>query len=449
MPVLATPNIDEREQRCVERRSKVAYIVSRFPKLTETFILYEMLAVEDGGLQIELYSLQREKTSVMHPEAAAYVRRAHFQPFLSWAILRAHLFFLWRKPRAYFKALTELLRRTYGSARYFFAAIAFFPKMVYFARQMSADGVEHLHAHFASHPAAAAFVIHHLTGIPYSFTAHGSDLHRERRMLREKVSAAAFVVSISGYNRRVIFDECGPQVAGNVVVIHCGVDTLQLQPSDAQHAGSASDPFAILCIGTLHEVKGQTHLIEACRLLHQRRVAFQLHFVGDGPDLSALQQQSERAQIASHVTFHGRKNRTQVIEHLRTADVLAAPSVPSKDGRREGIPVVLMEAMSCGLPVVASDLSGIPELVEHATHGFLVRPGDTCALADALERLSGDPELRRRFGSVGRTRIIDEFDIRTNAGLLVDRFRSVTQKRQPPSDQLEPRTCSVPTKSPS
>src|SRR5215212_3195570 len=185
-------------------RLKVAYIMSRFPKITETFVLYEMLAMQQQGVQIELYPLQRERTKVMHPEAVPFVERAHFQPHFSLAILLTQLYFLLHKPRTYLGVLWTLVQANWGSLRYLVGALAFFPKSAHIARLMVADGIVHIHAHFASHPAAAAFIIHRLVGIPYSFTAHGSDIHRDRHMLAEKVAESAFVAAISDYNRELI-----------------------------------------------------------------------------------------------------------------------------------------------------------------------------------------------------------------------------------------------------
>jgi colanic acid/amylovoran biosynthesis glycosyltransferase len=406
-----------------KRQLKVAYIMSRFPKITETFILYEMLAMEQQGVQIELYPLLRERTTVMHPEAIPFVERAHFQPFISWPILRAHLHFLWRKPRAYLGALWTLLRANWGSFRFFIGALGFFPKTVYFAYMMTAEGIMHVHAHFASHPAAAAFIIHRLVGIPYSFTAHGSDLHRDRHMLLEKVAEAAFVVPISTYNKEMIISECNGQFRNNIAVIHCGVDTQVFRPhAENSLPQRGSGPLTILCIGTLHEVKGQTYLIEACRLLHERGIDLACHFVGDGPDLAALTKQVVQAGLADQVHFHGRLTRAEVADLLRNVDVVVTPSVPINNGRREGIPVVLMEAMSSGVAVVASGISGIPELVEDERTGLLVAPRDPQALANALERLHDDPKLRRRLGWAGRDKVVQEFDLYKNAAILAQYF---------------------------
>jgi colanic acid/amylovoran biosynthesis glycosyltransferase len=204
--IVARPRQVEVARRAATR-PRVAYIMSRFPKLTETFILYEMLALEEQGIQVELYPLLREHTTVMHPEAVAMVERAHFQPFISWPIVRAQLRYLLRKPGAFLGTLWSLLRGTIGSLNFFVGALGIFPKTVYFAELMEAEGVQHVHAHFANHPTVAAFIIHRLAGIPYSFTAHGSDLHVDRHMLREKVAEAAFVVPISSYNQQLIVEE--------------------------------------------------------------------------------------------------------------------------------------------------------------------------------------------------------------------------------------------------
>lgn len=400
---------------------KVAYMMSRFPKLTETFVLYEILAVQQQGAAVELYPLMREHTKVMHAEAAPLVEKAHFLPFVSLPILRSNVRFMLKNPRAYFGALWSGIRATWGSVRYLGGIVSFFPKTVHMAHLMSQDGIQHIHAHFASHPAAAAYIIHRLTGIPYSFTAHGSDLHRDQHMLCEKTAEAAFVIAISGYNKDVIVQKCGENMRDRVLIVHCGVNGEVFHPRTQP---KQSDHFDILCIGSLHEVKGQTYLIDACRLLRDRGMDFTCHFVGGGEDLETLQAQVTEAGLADRVRFHGQIPRTQVLDLLEAADVVAAPSVPSQDGRREGIPVAIMEAMGSAIPVVASRLSGIPELVDDGQSGILVEPRDSAGLADALERFAKDPALRQQFGQAGREKVLREFELNNNAATLIRLFRS-------------------------
>ena len=401
------------------RQLRVAYVMSRFPRLSETFVLYEILALERRGVAVELYPLLREQARLVHPEAVALVERARYLPFLSPSIVRSQIHFLRRRPRAYLGALGDLLRGTWGSLNFLVGAIGIFPKVVHAARLMAADGVTHVHCHFANHPAAAGFLVHRLTGIPYSFTAHGSDLHVDRHMLREKVEEAEFVVAVSNYNRDIILEECGRRFADKVIVLHCGVDTDVFRPEEAPRPES---PFRILCVGTLHEVKGQAYLVEACRLLADKGMDFACHLVGDGPDRPALERRIAEAGLGERIVLTGSLTREEVAALLRKADVLAAPSVLTRSGKREGIPVVLMEALGSGVPAVASDLSGIPELVQDGVTGLLVPPGNAEALASALTRLAGDPELRRRLGLAGREKVLAEFDVETNAAALAGRF---------------------------
>jgi len=404
-----------------QRRLKVAYVMSRFPKLTETFVLYEMLAVEEQGVDVALYPLLRQREPVVHHDAVALCERAHFQPFLSGPILQSQLIFLRRSPRTYLSTLWGLLRGTWGSLNFFAGAIGIFPKVAHAARLMAAEGVDHVHCHFSNHPAAAGFVIHRLTGIPFSFTAHGFDLHVDRRMLCAKVAEAAFVVPVSEYNKELIVEECGESARKKLAVLHCGVDTKFFKPAEVAVEG----PLSILCVGKLHEVKGQAYLVEACRLLAEAGVDLVCNFVGDGPDRRALTQRIADTALEGHVSILGERDRVQIAALLNTAHVLAVPSVPTSSGKREGIPVVLMEAMSAGVPVVASRLSGIPELVEDGVSGLLVPPGDAPALADAIRRLHDDPSLRRRLAAAGREKVLEDFDVRRNAAELVRRFQTV------------------------
>lgn len=403
-------------------RPKVAYVMSRFPKLSETFVLGEILAVEEQGVEVELFPLLRQRDDVVHSEARHLAQRAHYQPFLSFSILSSQLYFLRTRPREYLGALHDLMRGTWGSVNFAVGALGIFPKVAHAARLMSAAGVDHVHCHFSNHPAAAGFVVHRLTGIPYSFTAHGSDLHVDRHMLCKKVSEAAFVVPISEYNRDLILEECGDQARAKLAVIHCGVDTNFFHPPEHP---PPDRPFSLLCVGTLHEVKGQKHLVEACRLLTEAGVDVKCTFVGDGPDRRALSGQIAAAGLEGRVEITGHRTRAEVAELLHSAHILVAPSVPTRKGKREGIPVVLMEAMASGVPVVASRVSGIPELVVDQVSGLLVPPGDERVLAATIGRLNADRALRERLATAGREKVVREFDVHANAADLVRRFEAL------------------------
>ena len=395
---------------------KVAYVMSRFPKLTETFVLNEIRAVERLGLQTEIYPLLRERQAVVHEEAAPLVARARFQPMVSLPVVMANLETLFRRPAAYFSVWSDVLRGTWGSANFFLGAVGILPKCVWMAREMEQDGISHVHAHFANHPAVAAYAVHRLTGIPFSFTAHGSDLHVDRRMLPEKVDAASFVVAISHYNKSMIVEECLGKNADKVHVVHCGVDPEwfgQRRPS------AGRSPFEIVCIASFEPVKGHRYLIRACQQLLLRGIDFTCHLVGDGPQKNEIERQISLAGLSEVVVLHGAKTRLEVARIVARSDAAVLASAPTRRGKREGIPVALMEAMSAGLPVVASSTGGIPELVNHDHNGFLVPPGDPQALADALERLAVDAALRDRLGRAGRETIVREYNQQQCAADLI------------------------------
>lgn len=410
---------DERGVGGGRRETKVAYIMSRFPKLSETFVLNEILAMEASGVGVEVYPLLRERQPVAHPEVDRWVERANFHPFLSLPILRAHAHFLRRDPRTYLRTLREVLGKTLGSTNFFVGALGIFPKSVRFAYEMESGGVTHVHAHFCTHPALAALIVHRLTGIPFSFTAHGSDLHVDRRMLDTKVEAAAFAVTISEFNREVMVAECGEQARERIHVVHCGIDPSYFSPSEAS---GRRTPFQIVCVASLEEVKGHRYLIDACRVLRDRGWDFECHLVGDGPRRRRVEAQVSRTGLASRIHVHGGKPRPEVARLLSSAHVAVLASHPTRDGRKEGIPVALMEAMAAGLPVVATAISGIPELVANEETGILVPSGDPDALAHALERLLEDGELRARMGRAGRARVLADFELSASTRALLRLF---------------------------
>jgi glycosyltransferase involved in cell wall biosynthesis len=393
------------------RSPKVAYIVSRFPALTETFVLYEILAMEKLGVGVELYPLLRTRSKVTHPEAERWVHRAHYLPFLSLAILRAQWYFIRRDLVAYCKVWADVLRGAWGSANYFFGAIAIFPKVVLWAYDMLDQEVVHIHAHFANHPAVAALIIQRLTGIPFSFTARGTDIQVDRHLLKRKVQAAEFAIAVSNYNKTIMIDECGPAVREKIHVVYGGVDVDRLSPP---HAKSSVGAFRILCVARFEEVKGHPYLVEACRTLQERGVDFECRLIGDGPLLPSVKKRIEEAGLSKEVRLLGPRVYREVIHELWQSDSLVLPSVPTALGNREGIPNVLKEAMACGLPVVATSIGGIPELVEDGQTGILVPPKSGIALADALQRLYDDPTLRRQLGRAGKERVLRDFSLRTS-----------------------------------
>ncbi|MBC8160024.1 MAG: glycosyltransferase [Roseiflexaceae bacterium] len=398
---------------------KIAYLMSRFPKISETFILYEILELQRLGMQVEIFPLLRETAPVMHSEARALVERAHYTNILTKEVLQAQRYWLRRQPAAYLHAWVQAIRGNASSPKSLSRALVVVPQAALFAQRMVELGVSHLHAHWATHPALAAYVVGLLTGLPYSFTAHADDIYVERPMLDEKIRRAHFVVTISEYNKRFLSELYGEAAASKIAVVHCGVDSSIFTPRAPAPSNSL---FTIVCVARLEQKKGHTYLVEACAQLKAQGLSFRCMLVGDGEERPQIESQIKRLGLEDTVILLGQQPRSRVAELLAEADVMVLPSVTTAKGRQEGIPVALMEALATELPVVASAISGIPELVEDGHTGLLVPERDPTALATALARLHSNPELGRRLGAAGRIKVQREFDLQRNTATLHHMF---------------------------
>lgn len=397
----------------------VAYVVSRFPVLTETFVLHEIEALRALGWRIELFAIRRERALVTHAGARGMESRVYFAN--APLALAANARLLAQRPRQWL----ELLRMTVGGTRCSPSVLArtllVLPVAVGWAEQMRRLGVRHVHAHFGSYPAYAALVAAQLQGIGFSFTVHAHDLFADNIMLAQKGRLAEFVVTVSEFNRQLLAPLLGPDDAGRVRVIHCGVDTRAFQFRRCQ---SNAPQHALLCVAALREYKGLHHLVEACRLLQTSAPDqhFVCRIVGDGPQRSALESQIRLAGLGGSVQLVGARTETEIRRLLAMSDTFVLPSVVARNGYMDAIPVALMEAMASGIPVIASRLSGIPELVHDGETGLLVPPGDPPAIHNAVLRCWHDPTSSLERAVRGRALVEREFNLMTNASHLAAAF---------------------------
>lgn len=408
------------------RPLRLAYLMSRFPKATETFILYEILELERLGHRVEIFPLVREQEAVVQPGAAALVERAHDLRPWSGPVLAAQLHWLRRRPRTYLGSWLGAIRGTFRSPRFLIRALVAVPIGAAIARRVVELDLDHIHAHWATHPALAAWVASRLSRRPYSFTAHAHDIYVERAMLDEKIRSARFVVTISEVNRRMLAGWYGASADAKTVVIHCGADPAVFAPPATLRDPAVADAdlrSELVCVASLQPQKGQRFLVDACGLLRDAGRSVHCTLVGEGEERPLLEERILALDLADVVTLAGSQPRDRVVAFVGSADVIVQPSVVLRSGKTEGIPVALMEALAAERAVVASGVSGIPELVVDGVTGLLVPPGDTAALAAAVGRLLDDPVLRTRLGQAGRRKVLDEFDLRTNTALLADRFR--------------------------
>ncbi|MEK7326305.1 MAG: glycosyltransferase, partial [Chloroflexota bacterium] len=283
-------------------RARVAYIMSRFPKISETFILYEILELGKLGLDIEIFPLVHHREPVKHSEADALAQHTHYYPLLSWAVLTAQFFWLRRRPTAYLGAWWGAIRGNLRSPKFLSRALAVVPLAALFARQMQTLGVTHVHAHWATHPALAAYIIRQLTGLSYSFTAHSHDIQADRTMLGEKIRHARFVITISEHNRNFIGALYGPTAVDKTRVVHCGIDPEVFQPRQDRKPNAT---FTIACVARLEEIKGHIYLIEACAYLKDRGIPFRCLLIGDGLTRPQINAQIASLKLENHVSLLG------------------------------------------------------------------------------------------------------------------------------------------------
>lgn len=397
------------------RSPKVAYIISRFPTTSETFILYEILELERQGTPVDVFSLTRHPRAVDHPGAAALDRRAHYGRVPDLGVWASQWHWLWRRPRTYAAICARVLWETCGSFKHLSRALVVIPVAAGWARRLERLRVAHVHAHWATHTALAAYVVHRLTGLPYSFTAHADDIYLDQTMLGEKLERARFVVSISEYNRKFLSDRYGAAAGAKIVVIHCGVDPQVFAPQSRRTAGQ---PWTLICVARLSEKKGQALLLEASARLKAEGIALRCWLVGDGEDRRKLEALIDRLNLGAEVELLGPQPRPRVVDLLSQADVAVLPGITTTEGRRDGIAVALIEGAAMALPVVATESAGTPELVVDGVTGLLVKEGDIDALVRALRELHADPAGAARMGEAGRAKVVSEFNLATNVARL-------------------------------
>jgi glycosyltransferase involved in cell wall biosynthesis len=273
-----------------------------------------------------------------------------------------------------------------------------------------------IHAHFASLPTAVARAVAAYWRAGHSFTAHAHDIYvpENRRLLRRRIHDASLVLTCTAYNQRFLEGRARAQDRRKVRVAFHGLDFASYTPSEAREEG--------LIVGgaSLEAKKGLENLIEACAALVRSGRRIRCVIIGEGPERQRLLEAIERHGLGDTITLQGRIPNSQVTEHLRRAAVLAHPSVVDAHGSMDGIPNFILEAMAVETPIVASDISGIPEVVHHGETGLLIRPGSVDELTAGLISLLDDRTSRERMGAAGRALVLERFDVHRNGAIVAD-----------------------------
>jgi len=413
---------------------RIAYVLGRFPVLSETFILREITDLVALGVPIDVYALSRGADEVAQPVAEGLLDRVMYRPPVwslalpRWSVLR----YAARRPRRFLSLLRDA-RRALSPGRAGRSAIALtrLAAACVFARTMEQRGTRHIHAHFLGAPTQVAFMAADLLSLPFSVAAHASDVFVRRRLTEFDCAIAreaTTVVACSRFLAERLTEAHGiPREA--IAVIHHGI-----KPESVQITRQLAEPPLILAVGRLVEKKGFHHLITACALLRERGVGLRCEIVGEGPERSILEGLIAAAGLEEMVTLSGALPFERVRSLYATASVLAVPSVPASDGDMDGLPNVIPEAAVAGVPIVATSVSAIPEFVRDGFSGLLVAEHDARGLADAIGRILGDPVLAEEMTRNARTLAEGEFSAAKAAESLAGLFAGTPEAGQLSSD---------------
>ena len=395
---------------------RVAYLINQYPAVSHTFIRREIRALESQGIQIERFSIRRWRDRLVDAADKEELAKTRcIQSVGVVAILFSVLAMSLARPLRFAAMLALALRMSRSSDRNILVHLAYLAEACQLARWLRGSTAEHMHAHFGTNSAEVAMFAHGLGAPPYSFTVHGPEEFDRPALLgiREKVRRSKFVVAVSSYGRSQLLRWVDKRDRRKVKVIHCGLE----EPLMSNAAPRAPAPPRLVCVGRLSAQKGQLLLVEATARLAGKGVAFQLILAGDGEAREEIEEFIRKNNLASRVRITGWITGEQVLEELAAARALVLPSFA------EGLPVVIMEAMAVGRPVLSTYIAGIPELVRNGEDGWLVPAGDVDALAERMEAiLKASVEELARMGSAARARVRERHAIVASAAALACAF---------------------------
>lgn len=416
-------------------RKRIAYLVNQYPLVSHSFIRREIAAVErTGAEEIARYSLRRGEQGFVDPADCAEAEKTRVVLEVgAMGLVRATLRVALARPRRFLAALALTGKVGHRSDRGLLRHLVYLAEACVLFRAFREGGVEHVHAHFGTNAAAVAMLCRVLGGPPYSFTIHGPLEFDKAPLLGlpEKIARASFVVAITSFCRSQIFRNCSEEQWKKVHVVPCGVDSgfFDRPPEPVPSAPR------LVFVGRLADHKAPGLLVEAVSQLQRRGIPFDLTFVGDGELRSQIEDAIARGGLCEHVRVIGFADEETVRKHICEARALVLPSFA------EGLPVVIMEALALGRPVVSTYVAGIPELVESGSCGWLVPAGSLDHLTAALQEVLEAPvERLEAMGREGRARVLAQHDVARCGRILADLFTgreppASSPRRQSPTDE--------------
>jgi colanic acid/amylovoran biosynthesis glycosyltransferase len=386
----------------------IGYIVEPYA----SFVVNEILALRQQGVRVTAFNSFRTFEQ-QEPSAEALRLESHYFPPQYEGVVGDNLIEAIAHPLSYLKAAGFMVSHQLSKRLVILSA--------HYARLVRALKIDHLHATFGTTPATIAMLTSWLSGVPYSFTCHAYDIFLPNPLLELKLKHARFMTTISQFNKRYIAEHYRETDANKIQVVYLGIDLQHWQVRERQNHNKQAPN--IVCVARLDTFKGHIYLVRACQLLKQRGVSFKCLLIGDGDLRSVIEAEIARLEVKDVVEITGSLTADEVQAHLREAVVFVLPSIVDELNKRDGIPVALMEAMAMGLPVISTEVSGIPELVANRQSGLLVQEKNAEALADAIAEILHDEGLRKSIRIAARAKVEEAFDLQRSAAQMIRLFK--------------------------
>jgi glycosyltransferase involved in cell wall biosynthesis len=406
-----------------------AYLLLWFPKPSETFVFREAMTLREMGLPIKFFSLYGRLKRNLSLEMRSISNEVERLGILYLKRVHREVFYWWKKDpnKVVYLLKTLILRPWYGHEKTGENLWAFLCAFR-LARRFQEEKIQHIHAPWASGPATAAWIASQLTGIPFSFTARAWDIYPPDGLLKEKIRDAILVRSETRHN----IDHLVGIAGGDIRKIYLTYNGIPLNVR-GEATASLTPPYQLLALGRFVAKKGYDDLLKACKILKDKGLNFRLTLAGDGPRKRRFQRLTHQLGLDDQVSFPGFLSYDCIPALLSSTDIFLMPSTVHSSGDRDGIPTVILEALAHRLPVIATGISGIPEVIEDRKTGLLVPEKDPPAIAAAVEDLVNDRESAIRMAKEGRTRVLQQFDSKNNHVKVLDLYRrALGQDSLPP-----------------
>jgi glycosyltransferase involved in cell wall biosynthesis len=402
---------------------QIGYLLRSYPRLSQTFILNEILALEQMGVSIQIFALTDPREKVVQKQVSQIRAPVHYlnesmQARRLWNVLNEHVdvarrYFIRYIRSIFYIAANKRIDQGYTASNRWecFRQAVHLIHLLMHNEQITGKKIDHLHAHFAHDPTLIAFLVHEITRLPFTFTAHARDLYQvPEEVLTDRIREARSVITCCGANLEYL-KQIAPSQQSKFSLVYHGVNLKDFQPAPGPATPSAKEVPLILSVGRLVEKKGFQDLLQALLIVKAKGELFRCTIYGDGPLGEQLEKWIEEYGMSGEVALMGDRTQKELISIFQNATLFALTPVQTEDGDRDGIPNVLVEAMAVGLPVITTAVAGIPELVDNNQNGFLYQPHDVPGIASGIFELLRNAEKRQQLGGAGSKKVMEQFDI--------------------------------------